>query len=106
MHPLSETWEQVTRLLLAAHRELPKGRADNQLSRVTDGFLQGTTAEFHEFLNHNELELAWDALVAVAERVAASPNFWSYLAAAAALMKLSAKSADAARQASRAISGK
>jgi len=61
--------------------------------------LAGTLDEFQEFLDHNELELAWDALAEVAERSNATPACWSQLAHAARLMQLPAKEEAAARRA-------
>jgi hypothetical protein len=54
--------------------------------------------EFEEFLAHNEWELAWDALAAVAERAGASPNCWHKFAQAASLMELPDKEATAAKR--------
>jgi len=42
--------------------------------------------EHYEWLDHNELELAWDALAATGE--IADVAFWKHLARAAELMKL------------------
>ncbi len=59
------------------------------------GVVGGTLAEYEEFLSHNELELAWDALAAVAERSVAPPSTWESLAKAAELMELHEKAREA-----------
>jgi hypothetical protein len=60
--------------------------------------------EFDEFLAHNELELAWDALLAIAERTGAPTVCWDKLAQAADRMQLADKQAIAVRRAAPPIS--
>jgi hypothetical protein len=90
---------EITELLHQAGECLsaPPDRG-NHLS-VPTGLLTGTLNEFEEFLVQNELELAWDALAAVAERAGASPECWRKLAQAANVMELPDKQATAARRA-------
>jgi hypothetical protein len=59
----------------------------------------GTLDEFQEFLDHNELELAWDALWEVAERTNAPAACWNNLARAAHLMQIPNKEKAAAQRA-------
>jgi hypothetical protein len=87
-------WTEVERLLRSARTCLalnPKAKLP------TDGLLRGTLEEFEEFLAHNELELAWDALAEVAEEYSAPPDCWRELAQAAALMQLPTKQETAER---------
>jgi hypothetical protein len=93
-------WGEVRKLLGEARAALPsggQGQPSPPASASTP--LAGTLAEFEEFLEHNELELAWDSLASVAERLGASRAVWQYLAQAAALMQLGEKSDAAARRA-------
>jgi hypothetical protein len=55
--------------------------------------------QFEEFLEHNELELAWDALAEIAEGEIASALCWQKLAEAAQVMQLFDKAKEAARKA-------
>lgn len=80
------TWAEIARLLREARAELAPGGGPT--AAVADGALRGSLEEFEEFLDHNELELAWDALAATAERAGASISFWRRMARAAALMQL------------------
>jgi len=61
-------WDQVKELLREAHDLLPEASTARLPAPVSDGPVQGTLNEYVEFLEHNELELAWDALAAVAQR--------------------------------------
>ena len=56
-------WAEISRLLRDARVDLPSNTGE-----APPGLLAGTLSEFEEFLAHNELELAWDALAKVAER--------------------------------------
>jgi hypothetical protein len=90
-----ETWNEIRRLLRAAQQHLPEGLTTTGNRGLPDGMLQGTLEEFEEFLEHDEFELAWDALSEVAKRVAVSKEVWDHLAHAARLMKLPEKEAQA-----------
>jgi hypothetical protein len=92
-------WEEIRRLLMEARAALPPGRGDQPASAVPNGLLVGTLDEFDEFLEHNELELAWDALAEVAERCSAPKECWGKLARAADLMQLPDKRDMAQRRA-------
>lgn len=102
---MQEHWKQVTELLHQARECLPSqdaGGGDH--ASVPVGLLAGTLDEFDEFLAHNELELAWDALATIAERSGASGACWRKLAQAASLMQLADKEAAAAQRALKPIS--
>ncbi len=90
MNPLSASWKEIAQLLHEARACLSPDLVDRP-SSVPDGVLSGTLDEFDEFLEHNELELAWDALVAVADRVGAPTPCWRKLAEAAQIMQLPIK---------------
>jgi hypothetical protein len=85
------TWNEVRKLLREARDQMPPGSSRPEASASPVGLLAGTLEEFEEFLDHNELELAWDALAAVAERASAPSACWRKLARAAALMRLTDK---------------
>lgn len=91
------TWKEVSELLREARNVLPV--ETNAIAAVPVGLLAGTLQEFEEFLEHNELELAWDALAAIAEPIDAPPAFWRRLACAAGLMRLLHKEEQAAQRA-------
>jgi hypothetical protein len=97
-------WDEIRRLLREARKDVAPERGDQSPSPVPVGPLSGTLDEFDEFLDHNELELAWDALGAVAESVNAPPATWRKLAKAAGLMHLPAKEDLAAQRAAPRIS--
>src|SRR5437870_1948371 len=99
MNTLSARWEEVGTLLREGRNCLARERKTDHNSPVPVGPLTGTLDEFEEFLEHNELELAWDALEAVAERLNAPPSCWHLLAQAATLMDLSSKAEAAERRA-------
>jgi predicted Zn-dependent protease len=80
-------WQITTRLLRQARTCLPSSPRD-QLPGASNGRLRGSLVEFDEFLNVNELELAWDALAAVAKRAKAGSQCWALLAQAAIRMGL------------------
>lgn len=104
MVTLEQTWKQVTKLLEDAAAALPpprRGKADRE---VKSGALSGSLGEFREFLDHNELELAWDALAAVARQSGAGADAWLPLVQAASLMHLEQQKDLAIEQFSRAIS--
>jgi hypothetical protein len=89
MNTQTVNWAEIARLLREARTELSPGSGPT--TTIPDGPLRGSLEEFEEFLSHNELELAWDALAATAERAGASVGFWRRLARAAALMGLGEK---------------
>ncbi|HVA49021.1 MAG TPA: hypothetical protein VNH11_21845 [Pirellulales bacterium] len=72
---------------------MPYQEEDASKSPVPVGFLSGTVQEFDEFLDHNELELAWDTLFRLGKNRGATPEFWGRLAAAARQMQLQEKEA-------------
>jgi hypothetical protein len=86
MDAQTANWAEIARLLREARADLSS--VSGPAAGVPDGPLRGSLAEFAEFLDHNELELAWDSLAAIAERIAASVAFWRRMARAAALMQL------------------
>lgn len=100
---LEVTWNEVTRLLRGARRLLPaevggaSGEAPSEaLRRLLD--------EFNEFLDHNELELAWEALADAGQLQGAPGAFWKQLAEAASLMNLPEKRSAAEQNAEAAAS--
>ncbi len=99
MSDLATTWDEVGKLLREARDCLAPEQRVPGPSPVPVGPLAGTLDEFQEFLEHNELELAWDSLAEVADRGNAPPTCWSKLARAARLMQLPAKADEAARRA-------
>ena len=78
-------WRITTLLLRQARTCLPASPRGPALGSG-NGRLQGSLAEFDEFLSVNELELAWDALVAVAKKARANSHCWALLAQAAIRM--------------------
>ncbi len=84
-------WNQITQFLNEARACLPPELAAPHSGSRSVGLLTGTLSEFEEFLEHNELELAWDALAAVAEHANAPAACWDKLAQAADAMQLPAK---------------
>lgn len=84
MTDLQLHWRDVTNLLLAAFDELPPSERVN--------------LEFQHFLDHNELELAWDSLADVGTRHESATAFWLNLAEAASKMGLHEKVSEAIKQ--------
>jgi hypothetical protein len=101
-NPRLATWDETRKLLREAREGLAGGDAGGH--SVPTGPLAGTLDEFEEFLEHNELELAWDALASVAAQRAAPPTVWQKLARAADLMQLHSKRDEAQRRARPAVS--
>ena len=99
MSNLATSWNEIRNLLREARDCLPPEQRPPGSAPVPVGLLSGTLDEFEEFLEHNELELAWDALAEVAGRVNAPPPCWRRLAHAARLMQLPAKEDEAVRRA-------
>ena len=95
---MPDPWKEIASLLREARDCLFPQRSGTEVSSVPVGMLTGTLAEFEEFLAHSELELAWDALRAVAERNEAPTDCWRKLAQAARLMHLADKEAIAAQR--------
>jgi hypothetical protein len=88
--PVIERWKRISEVLRNAAEALPDNvrRSEQDAKPVPVGRLVGSLDEFYEFLAHNEFELAWDALAAVAKRARAGPALWLLLARAATLMSL------------------
>jgi hypothetical protein len=95
---MAERWNEVAVLLREARNCLSHRHDGPDDSTVPVGLLTGSLEEFDEFLAHNEFELAWDALQAVAERTGASTDCWNKLAQAANAMQLPDKEAIAAQR--------
>src|SRR5438128_5078948 len=105
MHKHAANWSEIRKLFSEARDSLPHDRSRQQPSRAPAcDRITGTLEEFEEFLEHNELELAWDALAELADRLGASKSVWQRLAQAAALMQLVEKRDAAARRAALAVS--
>jgi hypothetical protein len=96
MSELTERWALIDSVLREAARALPARAPEARSSRA--GELAGTIAEFEEFLSHNELGLAWDALAAVAEGHRDTALVWFHLAEAANLMEMQEHKERAIRQ--------
>ncbi|HKV12229.1 MAG TPA: hypothetical protein VJ725_29055, partial [Thermoanaerobaculia bacterium] len=79
---LHRLWAEVRQRLEAAARLLP-----NPVRSGDDG---GTLAAFYDWLEHNELELAFDELEMLGEANDVPDDYWLQLAAAARAMKLEA----------------
>jgi hypothetical protein len=104
MTDLSANWDEIRKLLNEARNSSASERSDQEASAVPVSLLSGTLEEFEEFLDHNELELAWDALAQVAKRDRAPAACWRRLARAARLMQLLGKEEEALRHAQPRIS--
>ena len=76
-------WAAISDLLRQAERRLPALGA-NESEPCQDS----TVEEFNEFLDHNELELTWDALADVGESRRAERAFWLMLVDAASIKGL------------------
>lgn len=87
MNPLASDWDRVKLLLRQAEGAL---RANSNGSPIA-------SEAFEEFMQHNELELAWDELTAIATQADTARECWKSLAEAAELMKLPGKQAEARR---------
>lgn len=74
---LLKSWAETERLLEQARRELGED----------EGFAENV-AEYQDYLGHNELELAMEALADLPDPARASPMFWEALRDAAANMGL------------------
>lgn len=88
MNPNTATWIEVGSLLREA-----------QACLASDGPAANVSGEFEEFLEHNELELAWDTLAEIAEQAEVPSACWQKLAQAAWLMQIFSKAEEAARRA-------
>jgi hypothetical protein len=75
MHPFEASWDRARSHFGAAERAL-------------GGAPHPARAEYRDWIEHNELELALDALEAAGADLGAGPAFWRALAAAAAEMGL------------------
>lgn len=94
----TEAWDKVRNLLREAQDCLKLRTADPGSISVPDSLLR-TIQEAAEFLDRNELELAWDALASIATQVNAPATCWQQLAQAARLMELTDKAEEASRRA-------
>jgi hypothetical protein len=103
MSPQIATWNEISTLLLEARAYLTTLGSDG-VSPAPPAALTVTLGQFAEFLEHNELELAWDTLAEIATRAKAPPACWGKLAHAARLMMLTNKADEAARRAVPAVS--
>ena len=83
------TWKKVAALLKSAYAEITSSRSAMPVSAAAPQVLNGTEEEFLHFLDHNELELAWDTLAEMGE-LGGGRSFWNQLAQAAQEMRLSA----------------
>lgn len=82
---LEESWRKTTEYLLDAR---------SHLSEAAEGICTDEIAEFHEFLDHNELERALDALdMAVAKTGFETQRVFELMAAAAREMGLDVRAA-------------
>jgi len=93
------TWSEVQSLLRRASERICPVRNAAGRPQAESSYLGGSMDEFSEFVSHNEFELAWDALAAVADKVQVPPEFWDELAEAALLMELPRKRRDAEKRA-------
>jgi hypothetical protein len=98
MSASAATSDEIRKLLREARSFLTPESGERPSSPVPLGPLKGTLEEFDEFLEHNELELAWDALADSAARSEATAECWHKLAQAAKLMRLPAKESLAAQR--------
>jgi hypothetical protein len=101
---ISSNWNEIRKLLNEVWNSLASERSARESSAAPIGLLSGTSEEFEELLDHNELELAWDALAQVAKRDSAPAACWRRLARAARLMRLLDKEEEALRHAQPRIS--
>ena len=98
MSTFTANWNSVSTLLRSAFREISPDCTGSKPTVQTPAVLVGSEAEFLEFLEHNEFELAWDALAELGNRNGGR-SFWSQLARAAREMQLADKAAEATRRA-------
>jgi len=81
---------RIEHLLRDAQRAIPLPHHvpdENETRPVIWGELTGTLDEFEEFFYHNEYELAWKTLIAVARRTPPASTCWTLLAEAAMLVR-------------------
>jgi hypothetical protein len=79
---LIASWKKTTALLEQARKELSKSHRKEFETRLK---------EYHEWLSHNELELALDQLEEIGMEAPLSNDFWKFLVAAAENMSLAAR---------------
>ena len=79
-HQLTELWAEVSHLLSGARQLLPATSSSEEA--------RAALTQFAAYLDHNELELAWDALAEAADLESPSRGFWDLLAHAAGRMGL------------------
>jgi hypothetical protein len=92
MSQLAESWVKTEALLKGALEQL-EGR-ENAAHYAISRRLEGSHEEATLFLEHNEFELAWEALAAVGKRERPPYTFWRYLLEAAETMNLSQQKVD------------
>ena len=77
---LQASWARTCTHLNAAFQVLPES--------PKDGLCGGSVAAYHDWLSHNELELALDELEMLADANVVPRKYWENLLAAAQEMKL------------------
>jgi hypothetical protein len=86
---MTKIWSEVTEKLREAFRELSLPKTESgKKADLGPSLLTGSQEEFFEFLEHNELELAWDTLAEMGDRSRVGQSFWLKLSQAAKAMKL------------------
>lgn len=89
MTAMVDHWAKVQHLLLYAENVLRRGGdIPYETAHLGDGGLRGTFQEFTEFLEHDEYELAMEALVALANRFGAEHEFWQAIDQVATMMEV------------------
>lgn len=79
-HSNEERWKKIREHLTNASRLIPVSNKDDEDS---GSYLE----EFHEYLNNNELELAWDELYDLNDLSSSKDVYWREMALAAKLME-------------------
>lgn len=98
MQNLKLKWRQIADLMRDAADALPVDAQSAPKGNRSGIAVQHTLEQFNEFLSHNELELAWDTLAEMAQRLQAGAAAWLLLARAAALMELNDRMQRAGKQ--------
>lgn len=80
-------WEVIAGFLRQARDELQSAETRGGES-PSSGLPDEAAAQFEMFLESNELELAWDALAAIADETTTARSVWEKLLLAAGLMSL------------------
>lgn len=92
MAQLAESWVKTGLLLKGALDQL--GGGCDSTHDLTSRRLEGSREEAILFLEHNEFELAWEALAVVGKRERPPYMFWRYLLEAAETMNLPQQKVD------------